>query len=162
MFYCFWSQSVPLYRMVNKERSTLNISAAHCLILSSNFQCIYLVRMFFNGELGTFSYTKRFRLLSKMEHLYGYIMRLYGDLNCVRRNWHQIKSKIELQWRTCVLSYILSVCISAPTTVQEVCPRSLPSTSIKILRIKYSLYWVLCLKRIDKFSNVCKQQTSNE
>ena len=39
-----------------------------------------------DGELGKFSYTKRFRLLSKMEHLYGYIMRLYGDLNCVIRN----------------------------------------------------------------------------
>ena len=39
-----------------------------------------------DGELGKFSYTKRFRLLGKMEHLYGYIMRLYGDLNCVIRN----------------------------------------------------------------------------
>ena len=34
-----------------------------------------------DGELGKFSYAKRFRLLGKMEHLYGYIMRLYGDLN---------------------------------------------------------------------------------
>ena len=89
--------------MANKERVRLNISVIPCLFLLSKVQCICLARMFLNMILylsvtmTKISYTKRFRLLGKMEHLCGYIMRLYGDLNCVIRNRHYMKSKIELQ-----------------------------------------------------------------
>ena len=65
--------------MANKELVRLN----------NKVQCISLARMFLDMILylsvtvPKISYTKRFRLLGKMEHLCGYIMRLYGDLNCV-------------------------------------------------------------------------------
>ena len=79
--------------MANKELVRLN----------NKVQCISLARMLLNMILylsvtmTKISYTERFRLLGKMEHLCGYIMRLYSDLNCVIRNRHYMKSKIELQ-----------------------------------------------------------------
>ena len=92
--------------MANKERVRLNISVIQCLFLLSKVQCICLARMFLNMTLylsvtmTKISYTKRFRLLGKMEHLCGYIMRLYGDLNCVIKEptLYEIKNRATMMY----------------------------------------------------------------
>ena len=158
--------------MANKERVRLNISVIQCLFLLSKVQCICLARMFLNMTLylsvtmTKISYTKRFRLLGKMEHLCGYIMRLYGDLNCVIKNRHYMKSKIELQWCTCVLELHLA-CIFDLTTGRKVCPRSWPPTSTKIPRVKSSLVSTPVsvnnrhpISSMDTLSNKINQQIS--
>ena len=152
--------------MANKERVRLNISVIQCLFLLSKVQCICLARMFLNMTLylsvtmTKISYTKRFRLLGKMEHLCGYIMRLYGDLNCVIKNRHYMKSKIELQWCTCVLELHLA-CIFDLTTGRKVCPRTkIPRVKSSLVSTPVSVNNRHLISSLDTLSNKINQQIS--
>ena len=54
------------------------------------------------------------------------------------------------------------VCISAPTTGREVCPRSWLPLSTKTLKIIHTLKWRLLSMQIDKVSTVHEQLTCKE
>ena len=70
----------------------------------------------------------------------------------IRRVW---------QWHMCALK-LQFVCISAPTTGREVCPRSWLPLSTKTLKIIHTLKWRLPPMRIDKVSTAHEKPTSKE